>query len=392
MRRLIAFSILIFMLYTSVTLAIPPSTTYSPGETLTPNCAPGAANCTVTPPATNNSILSDTGVLTMGGTQGDTNNENILLDFETTADTIGISTSTGVTDWDFGDIALSNIGGITLTPTEGISSQNDGGTYNSKNTFTHTYTEPLGAVYMDELISSSEINFSADPGALYVTNNIDEGIFTHPDYSFDLSQMNGIIASAWHYGSGTVTNTNAASLSTHNKGTGIITDARTAQFVYSNTGAGSIGTATAIVIESPSNDTSNDSITNAYGIYIQPQDRGSNRYQLYSEGTAPSYFAGPILTGTTAGITASTTQAQGNQALTSSINEISTVTNPNDTITLPTAAAGLCIVIINNGAESLQIFPAGDDDLGSGPNIATTLLAGGNIRFCAYDATNWEAV
>lgn len=101
---------------------------------------------------------------------------------------------------------------------------------------------------------------------------------------------------------------------------------------------------------------------------------------------------GLIYVSTTAGITASTTQTQGNGALTSSLNEVSVVANPNDTVTVPAAAAGLTVKIINNGANTLQIFPASGDNLGAGVNTAVTLAAGSNVVYTAYDATNWEAI
>ena len=96
--------------------------------------------------------------------------------------------------------------------------------------------------------------------------------------------------------------------------------------------------------------------------------------------------------GTTAGITASTTQSQGQQPLTSSVNEISTWANGNDVVTLPTAVAGRQCIIIHNGAQTLQIFPASGDNLGSGVNSSTTLAAASNVRFVTYDDTNWEQV
>ena len=91
-----------------------------------------------------------------------------------------------------------------------------------------------------------------------------------------------------------------------------------------------------------------------------------------------------------AGLTASITQTQGQGALTAEINEVATVTNVNDTVTLPTASAGLIITVINNGANTLKIFPALGDNLGAGVDISTTLAAGSNVTYVAYDATNWE--
>lgn len=91
-------------------------------------------------------------------------------------------------------------------------------------------------------------------------------------------------------------------------------------------------------------------------------------------------------------ITASTTQTQGNGPLTSEVNEVSTVANANDTVTLPTAAAGMRCVVINNGVNTLRIFPASGDNLGAGVDTATTLASGSNVVYQAYDATNWESI
>jgi hypothetical protein len=93
-----------------------------------------------------------------------------------------------------------------------------------------------------------------------------------------------------------------------------------------------------------------------------------------------------------AGITASTTQTQGQGPLTDDINEVATVANANDTVTLPTAVAGRKVMVINNGANTLQIFPASGDDLGAGVNTATTIATTEFAEFTAYDATNWTGV
>jgi len=92
----------------------------------------------------------------------------------------------------------------------------------------------------------------------------------------------------------------------------------------------------------------------------------------------------------TAAITASTTQTQGNGALTTQNNQVSVVGSTNDTVTLPTAVAGREVYIVNDGANTLQIFPASGDDLGAGVDNSTTLVATENIRFITYDATNWN--
>ena len=97
-----------------------------------------------------------------------------------------------------------------------------------------------------------------------------------------------------------------------------------------------------------------------------------------------------ILRDTNSGLTASTTQTQGQGALTAAINEVSIVANDDDTVTLFAATTGAIITIINNGANTLQIFPASGDDLGSGVNVAQSLEANEDVVYVAYDSTNWS--
>ena len=93
----------------------------------------------------------------------------------------------------------------------------------------------------------------------------------------------------------------------------------------------------------------------------------------------------------TAGLTASTTQTQvGGLALTNEINEIATVANPSDTIVLPAAIAGRKIIIINNGANTLRMYPASGDNLGAGVDVFEELELNEVIDFVAYDGTNWH--
>ena len=94
----------------------------------------------------------------------------------------------------------------------------------------------------------------------------------------------------------------------------------------------------------------------------------------------------------TATITASTTQTQGNGQLTTDINEISVCANVNDTVTLPAALAGRHCLVINNGAQTAQVFPNIGDNLGAGVDTATTIVSGSRKLFIAYDSTNWEPV
>ncbi|MDX1409030.1 MAG: hypothetical protein R3330_12870, partial [Saprospiraceae bacterium] len=69
---------------------------------------------------------TSSGVLTMAG-EGGTNNENLIWDFETTADEVGVSSSTGVTLIDFGvlDLSATTITAADLTVTGDISAGGD---------------------------------------------------------------------------------------------------------------------------------------------------------------------------------------------------------------------------------------------------------------------------
>lgn len=100
-------------------------------------------------------------------------------------------------------------------------------------------------------------------------------------------------------------------------------------------------------------------------------------------GTA--FVAEPFLP-TESGITASTTQTQGQGALTAYINEISTCATANDTVTLPALTPGMAVTVINNGAQTLQIFPASGENLGAGTNTAVTVTAGNCAKFECYSA------
>lgn len=100
-----------------------------------------------------------------------------------------------------------------------------------------------------------------------------------------------------------------------------------------------------------------------------------------------------ILISTEDSITASTTQTQGQQALTAAANLVETVANANDVVTLPSAVDGLGCEVVNKGANTLQIFPASGDAIeGGATNASTTLAAGSAATFRAFDATDWYLV
>lgn len=96
------------------------------------------------------------------------------------------------------------------------------------------------------------------------------------------------------------------------------------------------------------------------------------------------------------GITASTTQTQaGATTLTTTMNAIGTVANPNDAIGLPSAIQGLDVYMINNGANNAEIWPASGDSIqGAAVNAADpVVLAPDESRhYKAVDDTQWLRV
>jgi hypothetical protein len=93
-----------------------------------------------------------------------------------------------------------------------------------------------------------------------------------------------------------------------------------------------------------------------------------------------------------AGITASTTQTQGQRPLLSSYNEISVCANHNDVVTMPPAATGRRCLIINKGARRLQLFPESGDDIGAGIDASVTIKSDTSLLFVGIDSINWHDV
>jgi hypothetical protein len=113
-----------------------------------------------------------------------------------------------------------------------------------------------------------------------------------------------------------------------------------------------------------------------------------------SSGTADllRLTAGGLLRRSVGSVTASTTQTQGNGALTKDLNLIGTVANVNDTVTLPVPANGMDIVLINLGANRCKVFPSSGTSLGNGSNIPCSITPGGTRRFSGASSAQWVAV
>jgi hypothetical protein len=93
------------------------------------------------------------------------------------------------------------------------------------------------------------------------------------------------------------------------------------------------------------------------------------------------------------GLTASVTQTQvGGLALLSSYNEIATVANTGDALTAFGVAEGSRLVVVNNGANDLQLFPASGDNIGAGVDTAITIEAGAIGIFLGRTAAIWDTL
>jgi hypothetical protein len=93
---------------------------------------------------------------------------------------------------------------------------------------------------------------------------------------------------------------------------------------------------------------------------------------------------------TTDSITASATKTQGQQPLTTEYNIVTTVASANNVVTLPTAIAGQVVEVKNEGANTLQVFPASGDSVNNGTvNASVTQATNTYYRYIADDATNW---
>ena len=73
---------------------------------------------------------------------------------------------------------------------------------------------------------------------------------------------------------------------------------------------------------------------------------------------------------------------QGSGVIISSYNVYSTVANAGDAVTLPAVfGVGATVYIKNDGANSMDVFPASGDDAGAGANTAIAVAAGDSVTF-----------
>ena len=104
--------------------------------------------------------------------------------------------------------------------------------------------------------------------------------------------------------------------------------------------------------------------------------------------------AGSVFNTAATTITANASHLQADAtALTAGINNVTVVATDLDAVKLPTAVAGLVVVIVNSDAtQTIGVWPNTGDDVGAGANtVSAVALAAGKARVCyAVDATNWK--
>jgi len=92
---------------------------------------------------------------------------------------------------------------------------------------------------------------------------------------------------------------------------------------------------------------------------------------------------------TSATVTAGT-NAQGQGALTSDFNVITTTSNNPSGVTLPTATTGRRVIIVNKGTNPISVYPATGGQIDTqGTNTALIVAVGNFVEFNASSTTQW---
>lgn len=92
-------------------------------------------------------------------------------------------------------------------------------------------------------------------------------------------------------------------------------------------------------------------------------------------------------------ITAHSGGGQGSAfALTAQVNRVTTVAAPGDSVLLPASAAGLQIVVINNGANAMQVFGAGTDTInGIATATGVSQIVNSVVQYNCSVVGSWQA-
>lgn len=94
------------------------------------------------------------------------------------------------------------------------------------------------------------------------------------------------------------------------------------------------------------------------------------------------------------GVTAAAGGGQANGVLlTDTFNRVTTVATIADSVKLPPAVPGMCMLVMNSGANSMNVFPSTGDQINAlGANNAYAMAAGARAEFFCAVAGTWGSI
>lgn len=131
-------------------------------------------------------------------------------------------------------------------------------------------------------------------------------------------------------------------------------------------------------------------------IYVNTGTLASPTWSTLFSGTGSVQYSPFVNTATFSefaqtGVTAGATQTQaGATVLTGQMVQVSTVTTAGDGVKLPASAAGLEILVINKGANRMQVYGTGADTIDDQTNtVGVPQMAGSAVIYASAAAGNW---
>ena len=187
-------------------------------------------------------------------------------------------------------------------------------------------------------------------------------------------------------------------ISTASSGQGVVLPAATAGLlinvfnnsgntikVYGNAGSETVDGATSVDLVTGNG---YELIATGSGTWSQVGSGGSNVEDFTINGTAE--LLGDLKIGVTANVSSAGTNQSDATALTETFNIITTVGGSTQGVKLPTAAAGLSIIVTNTTTTDCELYPNTSDSIEGGTaNIAVTLPAKTTFTLTCKDATDW---
>ena len=124
------------------------------------------------------------------------------------------------------------------------------------------------------------------------------------------------------------------------------------------------------------------------GTWRQVGSGGNNVEDFTINGTAK--LLGALELGVTAAVSSAGSTQGDATALTETFNNITTVGASTQGVVLPTAAAGLTVIVANTTTSNCKLYPATSDTIeGGSANAAVTLPAKTTFTLTCKDATDW---